>query len=205
MFFWSASLWLDREEITFLFPILQNLHRSGKVAVCWFANYSDLSVPLLHLVKSPFWLFEYVYEVYRGSFEGVPLREKHVSRDYPSGQSHLLDEQYLFMRHQFPLCCLQNNPSELYIMFLSWFLKQYTKHILHNKYIQNKFPMDNMALLILEQIMHTLKKRDTFRNKLFSFNKISLKTLIWYISKHWCSIWFTNIERFLKDIGANNN
>ena len=104
-FFWSTSLWLDKEEIVFLFPFLWNLHRSGKVAVCWFTNYSDLSMPLLHLIKSPYWLFWICLGSVQRKIWRYNTHEKHVSRDSLLDRVIFLDEQCLFLRHFFPFWC----------------------------------------------------------------------------------------------------
>ena len=41
--------------------------------------------------------------------------------------------------------------------------------------------MDNMALLILKQIMHMNEKENTFRDNLFIYNKINLNSDLVFI------------------------
>ena len=62
--------------------------------------------------------------------------------------------------------------------------------------------MDDMALLILKQIMHMNEKENTSRDNSFIYNKTSLNSNLVFI-KTLCSFWITTIERFLKGIGAN--
>ena len=91
---------------------------------------------LLHLVKSPFWLFEFIYEACKGSFEGLILHEKHVSGDFLSGQSHLPGWTVFVLEARFSLPLLQFHPSEPFFLFLLWKLKKCTKHIFHIKYFK---------------------------------------------------------------------
>ena len=88
--FWSASLWLDREEIAFLFPILQHLHRSGKVAIFCILSNHFLNRSLKRAEEAL-----RVYHIVRSMSLDISLLDKVI----------FLDEQYLFLRHHFPFWC----------------------------------------------------------------------------------------------------
>ena len=95
-----------------------------------------------------------------------------------------LDEKCSFLRYHFPFWC-----CSFILLNLSFYFFRDNSRTIQSIYsissISNKRMMDNKALLILNQLMHTIKifftKEIISRNKSFIYTKISLNSDLVFI------------------------
>ena len=95
-----------------------------------------------------------------------------------------LDEQCLFLRHDFPFLCCSFILLSLSFYFFCENLRS-VQSIYSISSISNKRMMDNTALLIFKQIMHTITiffmKENISIHKSFKYKKMNLNSDLVYI------------------------